>query len=163
MRSQGDRVSKQKHVLDIDFNKIHGTKYVDDLIALDIPKLSSPESALLLSESYDEAYIDIKPLTEEDKMSEYIFGVMKYREQEDPTDFTQYGNIVDEYLNLNIKKFYGLTISEYLDLPFSSKEMLVLKARDAMEKLSQELSDIKNKTKSQMPSGGLDDIYNGDD
>lgn len=166
MRSQGAGISKQKHILELDFSKIHGTKYVDTLIEQDIPKLTSPESALLLSESYDDTYITNKVTSGPDYMAEYLFGVMKYREQEDPTDFTQYGSLVDEYLGLNIKKFFGLTITEYLDLPFSSRDILLVKAREAMENLNKEMDninqDIKNKNKQPSLNNSLEDSLFGD-
>lgn len=140
MRSTGTGISREKHILDIDFNKVHGTAYIDELIKSNVGKLSSPESALLLNDSYDETYFK----KNKDSVSEYYFGVMLARPEEDPTDFTQYGTMVDEYLNLNIKKYYGLTISEYLDLPFSSREMLLTKAKEVTEKLNAEADEINN-------------------
>lgn len=162
MRSTGTGISREKHILDIDFNKIHGTAYIDELIKSNVGKLSSPESALLLTDSYDDTYIT----KSKDAVSEYYFGVMLARSQEDPTEFTQYGSLVDEYLNLNIKKYYGLTISEYLDLPFSSRELLLLKAKDVTEKLNAEAEEINknitNKQKQVSPSSleDLDEIFN---
>lgn len=162
MRSSGSGIPREKHILDIDFNKEHGTAYIDELIKSNVGKLSSPESALLLNDSFDETYFN----KSKDTMSEYYFGVMLARPEEDPTEFTQYGTLVDEYLNLNIKKYYGLTISEYLDLPFSSREILLLKAKDVTEKLNAEAEEINknitNKQKQVNPSslGELDEIFN---
>ena len=161
MRSTGTGIPREKHILDIDFNKVHGTAYIDNLIKSNIGKLSSPESALLLNDSYDETYFN----KTKDSVSEYYFGVMLARPEEDPTEYTQYGTLVDEYLNLNIKKYYGLTITEYLDLPFSSREMLLLKAKDVTEKLNAEADEInKNVTNKQKQvnasSFDLEEMFN---
>lgn len=161
MRSSGTGIPREKHILDIDFNKVHGTAYIDNLIKSNIGKLSSPESALLLNDSYDETYFN----KTKDNISEYYFGVMLARPEEDPTEYTQYGTLVDEYLNLNIKKYYGLTITEYLDLPFSSREMLLLKAKDVTEKLNAEADEINknvaNKQKQVNASSfDLEEMFN---
>lgn len=116
--------------------------------------LSSTESALFLRDLYDKEFI--KP---NESLEEHIFGPVIKRKEETTNDFSSFDIVLEEYLRFDIKKFFGITINEFLSLTLYEKDILLLKAKDAMERLSKELSSIENDINTQ--SKGLkDEDYN---
>jgi len=116
--------------------------------------LSSTESALFLRDLYDKEFI--KP---NESLEEYIFGPVIKRKEETTSDFSSLDTVLEEYLRFDIKKFFGININEFLSLTLYEKDILLLKAKDAMERLSKELSSIENDINTQ--SKGLkDEDYN---
>lgn len=116
--------------------------------------LSSTESALFLRDLYDKEFI--KP---NESLEEYIFGPVIKRKEETTGDFSSLDTVLEEYLRFDIKKFFGININEFLSLTLYEKDILLLKAKDAMERLSKELSSIENDINTQ--SKGLkDEDYN---
>lgn len=141
MRSKGSESKNKKHIIDIDYNKrIDTIKYVKEIMIKVNRILSSPESALLLRDIYDDEF-NLSSSTLEDK----LFGPMLYREQESPDDFISFENVIDVYLGYNIFKFFGLSLDAFLSMTRYSRNVIIEKAKEHMLSISNELDSIKDK------------------
>jgi len=142
MRNQnnGDRIPG--HVLEIDFYSNRSlTKYIDDVLYLVERTISSPECAFFLRGLYNNEY-NIK----ENSAIEDVFGSVLYRSTEDPYQYTSLDNHIDDYVDLEIKKVFQMSLEDYLNTTHFFKHRLKKKAIDVMEKQSQELDEMRNQT-----------------
>ena len=96
--------------------------------------LTDPESAIVLDEFYNRAHGIA------DDSEEYnTFGIIGYHNQEDTSAFNSYSDLLDVYLKYDIKKFFGITIDEFLDRTRFSRNILIEKAEQKMREISAEL------------------------
>jgi hypothetical protein len=100
--------------------------------------LSSPESALVLSTLYD-TFNNLITKNENE-----IIGPVLFRENEDLLSCTRIDDLIKTYNKHDVRKFYGLSITEFLDLPGWKINMLIENAEDFMKELNTDLSDIEN-------------------
>ena len=75
-------------------------------------KLNSPESALLLSDLYDE-HLNIH----RGNPSAKLIGAVMYSDKEDPFVCTRYETLLRDYVKCGIQTVFGLTVDEYMELP----------------------------------------------
>lgn len=107
----------------------------------------------------------------QDDDTENVYGVTLYREEENVFDFCPYEYIIDEYISLEIKKFFGYTLDEYLNKTYYEVEILRKKAIKLKEEIANTLNKIQNKKEvsevSNAASGVLaseqENILNGED
>lgn len=129
---------------------------------LDIDKkITSPQSALLLSDMYDELIIEV----DQKNLEEQVFGCVLLRKEEEHEDFVRYKYILEEYIAYNIKRYTGLTLEEYLNLNVYESKMYKKTCLKMMEKDSEVMSDVERdsdkKIKSMRVSDNLDELLNG--
>lgn len=117
---------------------------LDSLIGNGSRKLSSPEAALLLAENY--ARVNFKP---KDIDTEKALGAVLWREEEDSSIISPFRGFVLEYAMFEIKKYFGLSLEEYLNLNFYEVDIIKMcanKLREeflkAAEKSKQTTNDI---------------------
>jgi len=99
--------------------------------------LTSPESAVLLQDIY---YTD-KNLTSISQ-EEDLIGPNLFKNEESFYNYTKYESLVDAYLKLDIKKFFGYNLDEFLDLTVYARDILIEKANSelrAMDEASEEM------------------------
>lgn len=129
-------------------------------------KLSSPEVALWMQDSYykektfaiPEKYIEedgrpeyllpnspIPRVKLQDDDTENVYGVTLYREEENIYEFCPFEYIIDDYVSLEIKKFFGYTLDEYLNKTYYEVEILRKKAIKLKEEIASTLEKIQNK------------------
>jgi len=138
MRSQGTESKIAKHVIDVNYSSRENTvKYIHDIAYKINEKLSGPESALLLSDLYDEEFGMIGSSIEDD-----LIGPVLHRDQEDVRDFSRYESLVDLYLKFDINKFYGLSINEFLSHTRQGRNVLIKKAEDRIIEINEKLKDM---------------------
>lgn len=131
---------------------------LDSLIGRGSHRLSSPEAALLLAENY--AKMNFKP---KDIDSENSFGAVLWRDEEDPSYVSPFKNFILEYAMYEIKKYFGYTLNEYLNLNFFEAELI----KDCANKLREEFLKAADKVKKNTTDtveqtsralSGLDDL-----
>lgn len=110
-------------------------------------RLTSPESALLLADLYDAEYAVDKKYDRNLDISESIFGPVLYRESESLYEFNQLDVILDEYIQFDILKMYGLSIDKYLELTRYERSILTKKALAAMQKINDEAERLRRDKK----------------
>lgn len=81
----------------------------------------------------------------QDSDTENVYGVTLYREEENIYDFCPYEYIIDEYISLEIKKFFGYTLEEYLNKTYYEVEILRKKAIKLKEEIADTLNKLQNK------------------
>ena len=143
MHSQDPKTRHVKHILEEDFFSEDISEYILNISKSVRTLLSSPESALLLNEIYDEHY----NLTTGEPAEELI-GSNLYRERESFETLTKYSLLVQAYIKLDIKKFFNLNIEEFLNLTTYARNVLIKHAKDeakaiaeAAEEMTSELSE----------------------
>lgn len=87
---------------------------------------------------------------------ENVFGPVVYREEESIDNFTMLPVIIADYTKFEIKKFYNLTIKEFLSTTRYERLALINAAIDNMKKIEQELAIMKDQQKESM--GDINDI-----
>jgi len=102
--------------------------------------LSSPESALLLSDIYDNEF----NLTEQGNPIDDMLGPVLYRRAEDVSEYTSYDSLIDIYLKFDIQKFFGLTLIEFTDLTKSRIKLLVNKAEVEIIKINEAMAEVSD-------------------
>ncbi len=100
--------------------------------------LTSPESALVLSTLYD----TFNNLMTNNKNE--IIGPVLFRENEDLISCTRIDDLIKTYSRYDIRKFYGISINEFLDMPGWKINMLIENAEEFMKELNTDLNDIEN-------------------
>ena len=103
--------------------------------------LSSPSSALLLNELYDRDFRTI----EYDAEVESAMGAVLYKESESIDNFHSMNEIVDEYVQFDIQKFFKLSLNDYLETNLFTRKILINKAIEIINKLNQQMEELKNK------------------
>jgi hypothetical protein len=133
------------------------TKYIDDVLYTIRRVLSSPESALFLTELYDEEYNNVTNAGM--KNEELVLGSVLKRSSESVEDYNMLGYYTKEFLRYDIKKFYGLTLAEYLDSTSFFKRTIIKEAKIRMEELQREMENVSNVNKHTLD--GLEEIAGG--
>jgi len=105
--------------------------------------LSSPESAILLSDVYDDIN-GLKGNSEADK----LFGSVLYREEEDLVVCTRLDSLIKIYSSYNIKEFFGLSLNEFMDLPGWKINSLTENAIEIMEEKEKELAELQEEVEN---------------
>lgn len=82
--------------------------------------MSGPESALLLRELFDNEFYK----SHNSGPDAYYFGAVIKRQEEKLDDYNSFKAYIEEYHKVGIKKYYGLTLMEYLDLTPYEKNIL---------------------------------------
>ena len=110
---------------------------LDSLIGTGTRKLSSPEAALLLAENYCKMNFRPKEID-----VEAALGAVLWREEEDPSFIVPYNDIIAEYTAYEIKKYFGYTLNEYLNLNMyevSVIKKMAMKIRDEFLKMTDKM------------------------
>lgn len=133
-----------KHILELDWftDSKSTTQYLDNVIYKIKTLLSSPESAMLLRDLYDDEY----NLKYYDKATEIVFSSVLYRESEKVYNYLSLQHILDQYSDLDIQKFYGISIKEYLELTRYERTVLNEQALGLINKLNRKMQEIKDST-----------------
>lgn len=151
MRSQGKQSKIKKHILEVDFfSRENTTKYIHDFAYKVKKLLSSPESALLLRDIYNDEFG-----LSENTLVDSVWGPILYREEASVNDFNNYGNLIDIYLRFDINKFFGLSINDFLQLTRYARNVIIDKAIAHTGRINTELTEIQNNLKANQ--GGDDD------
>lgn len=138
MHSQDAKTKNKKHILEIDYFKSNTAKYLEDVVYKVKTILSSPESALFLSDIYDSEFKLTIPGSPVDDM----LGPVLYRESEDVTSYNGYGGLVDTYIKFDIQKFFGMSLPEFTDLTKDKIDLLVNKAEAEILRITEHLAEI---------------------
>lgn len=120
-------------------------------------RLTSPESALLLRDLFHKAYCP-----PESSNIETVFGASVRRQNENIDDFLSFQTFFDEYIEFDIKKFFGLTIAEFFDLTLYEKDALINKAISHMKKINEEMKRMKAEVGDGVDDLSLDNFGMGD-
>lgn len=157
MRSQGNESEIQKHIIEYDFfAETNTANYIYAIMDKVKTVLTSPESALLLNDLYDKEF-NLSNSSYEDS----VWGPVLYREQEAIEDFISYGNLLDVYMNFDIKKFFGLSIDEFLNKTRRARNIMIDKARIKMEQITEELAEIEQQNNNNADMNQLDGLEDG--
>lgn len=92
----------------------------------------------------------------------YYSTILKYPEEDVDGFLSRYEDTLEEYLRFDVKKYFGLTINEYLDLTFKEKEKilkacisetkrLLEAAKTAKENSDNEIKQMKSNMLGQPP------------
>lgn len=127
---------------------------LDSLAGNGTHKLSSPEAALLLAENY--AKINFKP---KDIEAENILGAVLWRDEEDPTFISPYKSVIFEYTSYDIKKYFGYTLKEYLELNLYEVGILKSCATKLREDFIKQTEQMKTEMKTN--SDAMKDTLSG--
>jgi len=111
--------------------------YISEAILKVHEKLPSPTTKLLLRSLYAKSFFYIG-----DSIDEYILGPVLIRKEESIADHDSTPDAIYEYYKREIKKFFGLSLAEYLDLNMVEKEYLVKASERIMLELSKEHAKI---------------------
>lgn len=87
---------------------------------------------------------------------EIVFGASIRRQNEQITDFLSYKIYLEEYLEFDIRKFFGLSVVEFFDLTLFEKDIIIKQAMEHMKKLNAEMDKMKNQINDD--SNGLDNL-----
>ena len=131
---------------------------LDNLASSLTRKLTSPEAALLLAENYAKQFYE-----QADPDAEYVLGAVMWRDEEDPSLLSPYKTMISEYVKLEIRKHFGYTLNEYLNLSLYEASVLreqaeVIKsdynkmASDVQREVSRERKNLK------VDTGGMEDL-----
>lgn len=138
-------------------------------------KLTGPEATLFLRDIWYTSLmgrgritpvgVDTKELSKVDNLmdvdfnslstTEDIFGTVLMRDEEDPYSWTMYKVCIDEYHSLDIKKFFGYTFKEYMELTLWEVDNLREKAIKMKEKLIEAMKEMESENKSMGNLGGI--------
>ena len=111
--------------------------YLDKFINNLNKKISSPECALLLREAYYEKFFNNL-----EHNLEYTYSSILYRKEEYLGDDELLSRYMDKYINLDIKRVFGITIIEYMNLTPREFDILNKKAEAYAKAQSEELRKI---------------------
>jgi hypothetical protein len=95
---------------------------------------------------------------------EIVFSPYLYRDTEDLKKIIKHNSIfnldiyIKEYLVFDIKKFYGLSIKDYMSLTLIEREHLIEHANVRMQELKKEMDNISKNVKV----GNKDMLYEED-
>jgi len=117
--------------------------------------LTSPESALLLNELYNDEYC-----TKLDAAAENVFGNTLIRDNESILDFNRLGMVLTEYTELDIGKFFHISYVEYKSLTTYERDIMNDKAIELIKKATEEYNSMKNKEEQSMTDlSSMGDVY----
>ena len=153
MQQHADRtIINYRHITGCDYQNTFGYsdfEFIPEKSREIKERLSSPDAEVLLRELYDikfikgdsklESLYDNKKVTEE----EYAFRSVMYREEENPRVWTEIENIVTEYAALNVYKYFGYTLEDYLNITPMLRTILVNKANELITRETQGIESIQ--------------------
>ena len=138
MRPQDNKSKRQQHIIDIDFyNSPIDIDYIVSIKHNIKTVLNSVDVSILYRDLYDENF-GISGKTLEDK----LIGPVLYREQESIDDFTSYTALIEIYLLRDIKKFFGYTLDEFLNLSRYARMVIIEQSEKHMERLSEQMQAL---------------------
>jgi len=98
--------------------------------------VSSPGAAQILSKFYDN-YVGIGNKDE-------LIGPVLYREEEDILATSRYSDMLKIYVNNSISDLYGISITEFLELPSWRISIMISESNKELERKSKEIERIEN-------------------
>lgn len=118
-------------------------------------KLNAYEAIMVLRETYANHFIKSN---KRNTFENYAYGtIMKYDEEDINKYVNRYEATLDEYLRHDVKKYFGLTIEEYLNLTFNEKDLMLeacvretKRLLEAAEKAKQDSNAEVDKIKTSM-------------
>lgn len=158
MRSPDNDATSSKHILDIDFldPELDKTAYIDRVFPLVKNRLTGPESAVFLRDLYNYEYNG----ADRSSHTEIALGSVLKRESEDPYISSRLNILLNEYRIYNYSKFFGLTISAFMQLtPFETSKLRQIAIAE-IDKANEELARLESNAKTS-PNGStvFDDIF----
>lgn len=108
-----------------------------------IPKnatgITSITNNLYLQEEYN---INLHMYSEHDD-----FGYIRYNDRESVNDFNTFNSLMEEYIYLNISKYFGITFLEYINIPINQQTEMKLLAdkylKQDIEENRKQIEEIK--------------------
>lgn len=107
-----------------------------------VGKISSPESAQVLSDKYDERVVRVPNINSD---IEKVFSSTLIREEEQYDEFDMFDDLMDEYVRYTIKDVFGITFKEWLDTTNIARERMIERAKKIITQREQEAEELKNK------------------
>jgi len=153
VRSQNSKSKTKKHILEIDFFKETATSYIDELIPIVKEVLSSPESAIFLSDVYDREHGLYNGSLEDS-----LIGPIVYRSEEDPLEATSYKDHMDIYYKYDIYKFFHISFYEFMDMTKIDRDIMLEKIKIYAEEKQEELRRLEEENNIQSSNLDLDDF-----
>ena len=141
-----NNITRHSSILDIDFLSIAPAGFLDSYIPKIKQVLSSPESAVLLYDLWDIEHTKGKCLDKEDKHAEHAFSTVMKRKSENAVEGSIYSQMVDLYLRADIKRWFNISILEWLNLTIVERDMLLKHAKLAMERTTKAFAEAENST-----------------
>lgn len=109
-------------------------------------RFNSPEVSLFLKDMYDEAYLPKMV----DSPEKTVFGCVLKREEEDPYVFSPYREILNTYTRAEIKKFFGYSLGEYLELTLPEAEELIEQSERMKAEMEKIMEEAKKDTEKEI-------------
>lgn len=111
-------------------------------------RMSSIESALFIHDLFDRVYHSELGKTHVDT----VFESDMYRESEAIDDFSMYDTMLNDYIEYDLNKLFGMSLSDYMGLTMCEKERIIKISRDkaiqALETQRRVKEEMDNLTKS---------------
>jgi len=149
MRSKDNKSTRHKHIIEIDFyNSPIDIDYIISVKHNINIVLNSVDTTILYRDLYD-SHFDLSNHSLEDK----LIGPVLYREQESIDGYTTYEDLIDLYILRDIKKFFGYTLDEFLNLSRYARLVIVDKAEKHMERLSEQMQLLSENQDSNKGAG----------
>jgi hypothetical protein len=145
MHSQNAAPKNKKHILELDYFKSNTAEYLESVVYKVKTILTSPESALFMSDIYDSEF----SLSVEGDPVDDMLGPVLHRVGEDVTNYNNYNTLVSTYLKFDIQKFYGMSLLEFIDLPKDKIEILVRRAEKEIIKITEALEDVNDEIREE--------------
>ena len=156
MRPKDNKSTRHKHIIEIDFyNSPINIDYITSVAHNINVVLNSVDTSILYKDLYD-THFDLSNHSLEDK----LIGPVLYREQESISEYTTYEDLIDLYVLRDIKKFFGYTLDEFLNLSRYARMVIVEKAEKHMEKLSEQMQLLSENQNSNKDAGSYSDELN---
>lgn len=109
---------------------------------------------MLLTELYNDEYNHVLKTP-----VEAVLGSVLKRDTESIEDFNMLGFYTKEYKTYDIKKFFGLSLAEYIDSTSFFKRTIIKEAVTAMEELQSELDRVQGANKAAIDD--IEELTNG--
>lgn len=156
MHVEAGRNNSKQHILDIDF--YNSPIDIDYIIAIkhNIKTiLNSVDVSILYNDLYDN-HFELNSKSLEDR----LIGPVLYRSQESIDSCTSYNNLVELYLMRDIKKFFGYTLDEFLNLSRYARINIVEQAEKHMERLAEQMEALQQNQAFNQRAGADDELTN---
>lgn len=145
MHSQDQKARNVRHILEFDFFSIDANSEIANLAKRVTSILTSPESAILLSDIYDNRYNLNNGSDIED-----LIGPNLYRDTESLDNYNRLSILIETYLATDIKKHFGLSIDDFIDCTPYITNLLLNIANDRNIKLAEEAENLNEELNSEM-------------
>lgn len=103
---------------------------------------------MLLREAYAEVYIPSSRT--KDPANYYYSTVMKYPEEDIKNYNNRYELTLEEYVRHDVKKYFGLTINEYLDLTMKEKDAILAICLQEAERALKAAKSVEESSNAQL-------------